>query len=155
MLTAISSKLSNQPFERKQDLLQGSHLEMNRRIAATERWGAKEIRARADDLALLVSGADDDQTDGEDTAQHSLVGQGEETRAEQFFRQLATGDSLDTVEAVRALFARWDELGGWIGYGARHVITNAFLMLGAAGAPGRHIWPLALCSGSGAVGRRR
>ncbi|MFD7996816.1 HNH endonuclease family protein [Streptomyces mexicanus] len=45
-LTAVNSELSNHPFERKQDLLQGSHLEMNRRIAATERWGAKEIRAR-------------------------------------------------------------------------------------------------------------
>ncbi|MEV8065870.1 DUF262 domain-containing protein [Streptomyces sp. NPDC085995] len=50
-LTAVNSELSNHPFERKQDLLQGSHLEMNRRIAATERWGAKEIRARADELA--------------------------------------------------------------------------------------------------------
>ncbi|WP_285571488.1 DUF262 domain-containing protein [Streptomyces sp. RTGN2] len=50
-LTAVNAELSNHPFERKQDLLQGSHLEMNRRIAATERWGADEIRARADELA--------------------------------------------------------------------------------------------------------
>ncbi|AQT71438.1 DUF262 domain-containing protein [Streptomyces sp. fd1-xmd] len=50
-LTAVNTELSNHPFERKQGLLQGSHLEMNRRIAATERWGADEIRARADELA--------------------------------------------------------------------------------------------------------
>ncbi|MFD9794566.1 DUF262 domain-containing protein [Streptomyces sp. NPDC059070] len=50
-LTGVNSELSNHPFERKQGLLEGSHLEMNRRIAATERWGAREILARADDLA--------------------------------------------------------------------------------------------------------
>lgn len=50
-LTAVNSELSNHPFERKQGLLQGSHLEINRRIAATERWGAEEILARADELA--------------------------------------------------------------------------------------------------------
>ncbi|WP_309231763.1 DUF1524 domain-containing protein [Nocardia sp. SYP-A9097] len=50
-LTAENSKLSNHPFERKQDLLAGSHLEMNRRIAATSTWGVAEIAARADELA--------------------------------------------------------------------------------------------------------
>ncbi|MCX5203125.1 DUF262 domain-containing protein [Streptomyces sp. NBC_00237] len=50
-LTAQNSELSNHPFDRKQDLLNSSHLEMNRRIAATDRWGAREIRARADELA--------------------------------------------------------------------------------------------------------
>lgn len=50
-LTGVNAELSNHPFERKQGLLHGSHLEMNRRIAATERWGCAEILARADDLA--------------------------------------------------------------------------------------------------------
>ncbi|MBC2876709.1 MULTISPECIES: GmrSD restriction endonuclease domain-containing protein [Streptomyces] len=50
-LTGVNSELSNHPFERKQGLLQGSHLEMNRSIAATERWGVREILARADELA--------------------------------------------------------------------------------------------------------
>ncbi|MEV6209586.1 DUF262 domain-containing protein [Kitasatospora sp. NPDC051914] len=50
-LSAVNSELSNHPFERKQGLLAGSHLEMNRRIAATARWGAAEILARADELA--------------------------------------------------------------------------------------------------------
>ncbi|WP_329455190.1 GmrSD restriction endonuclease domain-containing protein [Streptomyces sp. NBC_01497] len=50
-LTSVNAELSNHPFERKQGLLQGSHLEMNRRIAQTERWGRPEILARADDLA--------------------------------------------------------------------------------------------------------
>ncbi|MFJ8779208.1 DUF1524 domain-containing protein, partial [Streptomyces sp. NPDC102476] len=273
-LTAVNSELSNHPFERKQGLLQGSHLEMNRRIAATERWGAKEILARADELtdravalwpaplrgvgraersrdwhlahqvlaalphgmwtsygdlaAFLGSGAqavgnhlagtpgvanayrvltsegrvsegfrwtsedeggdvrsrltadgirftatgsadpvqrltaddlallvteDDDQTEGEDTAQRTPGGShGEETRADRFFRQLAADDSPETVEAVRALFARWEKLGGWIGHGAGQVMTSAFLMLGEAGAPGRGIWPLTLYPGGGRGG---
>ncbi|MEU3341520.1 DUF262 domain-containing protein [Streptomyces sp. NPDC006668] len=273
-LTAVNSELSNRPFERKQDLLRGSHLEMNRRIAATERWGVKEIRARADELAdravtlwpaplrgvgraersrdwvlahevlaalphgtwtsygdlaaFLGSGAqavgnhmastpgvanayrvltsegkvsdgfrwtsedeggdvrarlsadgvrftvngaadpaqrltaddlallvaeDDDRADGEETAQRAPGGgQGEETRADRFFRQLAADDSPETVEAVRALFTRWEELGGWIGHGAGQVTTSAFLMLGEAGAPGRGIWPLTLYPGGGRGG---
>ncbi|MFI6935720.1 DUF262 domain-containing protein [Streptomyces sp. NPDC050287] len=273
-LTAVNSELSNHPFERKQDLLQGSHLEMNRRIAATERWGAQEIRARADeladraitlwpaplrgvgraersrdwqlahqvlaalphgtwtsygdlaaflgsgaqavgnhladtpgvanayrvltsegkvsggfrwaspeeggdvrarliadgvrftvngaadpaqrvtadDLALLVAGTEDDQSDGEDTAQRGREGQDGETRADRFFRQLAADDSSETVGAVHALFSHWEGLGGWIGHGSGHVITSAFLMLGEAGAPGRGIWPLTLYPGGGRGG---
>ncbi|MEU9448074.1 DUF262 domain-containing protein [Streptomyces sp. NPDC048277] len=53
-LTAVNSSLSNRPFERKQEILRVSGLEMNRRIAATERWGAAEIHARADELADLA-----------------------------------------------------------------------------------------------------
>lgn len=272
-LTAVNSELSNHPYERKQGLLQASHLEMNRRIAATERWGAGEILARADELAdraitlwpaplrgvgraersrdwslahqalatlphgtwtsygdlaaFLGSGAqavgnhlantpgvvnayrvltsegrvsdgfrwtpvdeggnvrsrliadgvrftahgaadpaqrlavdelallvaeDDDQAGGDDTAQHTPADQAEATRADRFFRQLAADDSPETVEAVRAIFARWEELGGWIGHGAGQVTTSAFLMLGEAGAPGRGIWPLTLYPGGGRGG---
>lgn len=50
-LTAQNSKLSNQPFQRKKDLFDYSHLELNRRIAATERWGAAEIEQRGRELA--------------------------------------------------------------------------------------------------------
>ncbi|MFI5674343.1 GmrSD restriction endonuclease domain-containing protein [Streptomyces cellulosae] len=275
-LTAVNSELSNHPFERKQDLLRGSHLEMNRRIAATERWGVREILARADELAnraidlwpaplrgvgraersrdwqlahqvlaalphgtwtsygdvaaFLGSGAQavgnhlantpgvayayrvltsegrvsdgfrwaapqdagsddvrarlaadgvrftssgaadpaqrltaddlaallagtDDETDGEDNAQDGTVeAPGEETRAERFFRQLTADDSPETVDAVRALFVHWEELGGWIGHGAGRVTTSAFLMLGEAGGPGRGIWPMTLYPGTGRGG---
>ncbi|WP_406401441.1 DUF262 domain-containing protein [Streptomyces uncialis] len=272
-LTAVNSELSNHPFDRKQGLLRGSHLEMNRRVAATDRWGAEEILARADELAdraialwpaplrgagraersrdwqlahqvlaalphgmwtsygdlaaFLGSGAqavgnhlagtagvvnayrvltsegkvsdgfrwtapeeggdvrsrliadgirftvhgaadpaqrltagdlallvteDNDQADGEDTAQRPPGGEGEETRAARFFRLLAADDSPETVRAVRALFDHWEELGGWIGYGAGRVTTSAFLMLGEAGAPGRGIWPLTLYPGGGRGG---
>src|SRR5690606_6629021 len=48
--TAVNSELSNHPFERKQDLLHSSHLERNRRIAATERWGVREFLARAGEI---------------------------------------------------------------------------------------------------------
>ncbi len=276
-LTADNSELSNHPFERKQDLLRGSHLEMNRRIAATERWGVREILARADeladraidlwpaplrgvgraersrdwqlahqvlaalphgtwtsygdvaaflgsgaqavgnhlantpgvayayrvltsegrvsdgfrwaapqaagsddvrarlaadgvrftssgaadpaqrltayDLAALLAGTDDDETEGEENAQDGTVeAPGEETRAERFFRQLTADDSPETVDAVRALFAHWEELGGWIGHGAGRVTTSAFLMLGEAGGPGRGIWPMTLYPGTGRGG---
>ncbi|MGA5566110.1 GmrSD restriction endonuclease domain-containing protein [Streptomyces platensis] len=273
-LTAVNSELSNHPFERKQDLLKSSHLEMNRRIAATERWGAQEILARADDLAeraatlwpaplrgigraernrdwqlahqvlaalphgtwtsygdlaaflgsgaqavgnhladtpgvanayrvltsqgkvsdgfrwtspddggdvrtrltadgirftvngaadpaqrvtaddlaLLLTSADDTEADGEDAAQRTAHGQGGETRADRFFHQLAADDSPETVAAVRALLHRWEEGGGWVGHGAGQVTTSAFLMLGEAGAPGRGIWPLTLYPGSGCGG---
>ncbi|WP_431955155.1 GmrSD restriction endonuclease domain-containing protein [Actinacidiphila sp. bgisy167] len=288
-LTAVNSQLSNHPFERKQDLLRGSHLEMNRRIAATERWGVKEIRARADeladraialwpaplrgvgraersrdwhlahqvlaalphgtwtsygdlaafigsgaqavgshlaktprvanayrvltsegkvsdgfrwtpqdqggdvharltadgirftangaadpaqrlsvdDLALLVGGADDDQAVGkEDTAQRTPESQDEETRADRFyrqlvaensperrfFRQLAEDNSRETVEAVRALFARWEELGGSINVVGGDNATGAFLTLGESGAPGSGISPLSLTPGCGLGG---
>ncbi|MFF9265191.1 GmrSD restriction endonuclease domain-containing protein [Streptomyces longwoodensis] len=277
-LTAVNAELSNHPFERKQDLLRCSHLEMNRRIAATERWGVREILARADDLAdhaialwpaplrgvgraersrdwqlahqvlaalphgmwtsygdlaaflgsgaqavgnhlantpavvnayrvltsegrvsdgfrwsapqeagsedvrarltadgvrftatgaadpvqrltaedlaALLAGTDDDRADGEDTAQGATAGitPGQETRAERFFRQLAADDSSETVEAVRALFAHWEALGGWIGHGSGHVITSAYLMLGEPGGPGRGIWPMTLYPGGGRGG---
>ncbi|MFE0448303.1 GmrSD restriction endonuclease domain-containing protein [Streptomyces fungicidicus] len=276
-LTAVNSELSNHPFERKQDLLHGSHLEMNRRIAATERWGVREILARADeladraiilwpaplrgvgraersrdwqlahqvlaalphgtwtsygdlaaflgsgaqavgnhlantpgvanayrvltsegkisdgfrwaapqdtgsddvrarlaadgvrftatgaadpaqrltadDLAALLAGTDDDRADGEDPAQAGVAeALGEETRAERFFRQLAADDSPGTVEAVRALFTHWEGLGGWIGHGAGHVTTSAYLMLGEVGGPGRGIWPMTLYPGAGRGG---
>ncbi|WP_405959253.1 DUF262 domain-containing protein [Streptomyces sp. NBC_00868] len=273
-LTAVNSELSNHPFERKQDLLHGSHLEMNRRIAATESWGAKEILARADelaaraiglwpaplhgvgraersrdwqlahqvlaalpygtwtsygdlaafigsgaqavgnhladtagvvnayrvltadgkvadgfrwapeeaggnvrarltadgihftgsgaadpaqrltadDLALLLGGTSD-EVDGVGTTERADTGgHGEQTRAERFFHQLTVDDSPETVEAVRDVFAHWEELGGWIGHGSGRVTTSAFLMLGDAGSPGRGIWPLTLYPGSGRGG---
>ncbi|MDI9829863.1 DUF262 domain-containing protein [Streptomyces sp. KAU_LT] len=276
-LTAVNAELSNHPFERKQDLLRGSHLEMNRRIAATERWGVREILARADeladraialwpaplrgvgraernrdwqlahqvlaalprgtwtsygdlaaflgsgaqavgnhlantpgvvnayrvltsegkvsdgfrwatpqqpgsddvrarltadgvrftatgaadpaqrltadDLASLLAGTDDERANGEDTAQQGTAGTpDEETRAQRFFRQLAADDSPETVEGVRALCAHWESLGGWIGHGAGHVTTSAYLMLGEAGGPGRGIWPMTLYPGAGRGG---
>jgi alkylated DNA nucleotide flippase Atl1 len=55
-LTAYNTELSNNPYERKQDLLKASNLEMNKRIAATPRWGKREILARAADLATQAIG---------------------------------------------------------------------------------------------------
>jgi alkylated DNA nucleotide flippase Atl1 len=50
-LTAQNTKLSNHPFDRKKGLLNHSHLELNRQIAETSRWGAAEIEARGRELA--------------------------------------------------------------------------------------------------------
>jgi alkylated DNA nucleotide flippase Atl1 len=273
-LTAVNSELSNHPFDRKQDLLRASHLELNRRIAATERWGGKEILERADDLAdraillwpaplrsvgraersrdwhlahqvlaampqgtwtsygdlaafigsgaqavgnhlattpdvinayrvlnsdgrisdgfrwpteseggdvrarlgadgihftvtgaadpaqrltsddlaLLLGESDGQGTDGTGDAPRTAASEGEDTRAARFFRQLTADDTAETVAAVRALFARWEELGGWIGYGSGRVTTSAYLTLGKAGGPGNGIWPLTLYPGSGRGG---
>ncbi|MFG3510169.1 DUF262 domain-containing protein [Streptomyces sp. NPDC047821] len=285
-LTAVNTELANHPFERKQGLLQGSHLEMNRRIAATERWGADEIRARADeladraialwpaplrgvgraersrdwnlahqvlaalphgtwtsygdlaafigsgaqavgnhlantpgvanayrvltaegkvsdgfrwtpqdaggdvrarlsddgvrftaggaadpaqrlsadDLALLVGGAEDDQADGEEnTAQPTPENQVEQPHADpfylqlvaensperRFFRQLAKNNSSGTVEAVRALFDRWEEIGGSILHLGNDHVIGAHLTLGEAGTPGSGISPMGLLPGPG------
>ncbi len=272
-LTAVNSELSNHPFERKQGLLQGSHLEMNRRIAATDRWGVKEILARADDLAdrairlwpaplrgvgraersrdwhlahqvlaalphgtwtsygdlaafigsgaqavgnhlagvagvanvyrvlnaegkvadgfrwgsddqgdvrtlltadgihftitgaadpaqrltsddlaLLVADAEGEPEEVGEVARPVPGGQATQTRAARFLRQLAADDSAQTVSAVSEVLARWEELGGWVGYGTGKVTTSAFLMLGEAGLPGRGIWPLTLYPGGGRGG---
>ncbi|MFJ9916870.1 DUF262 domain-containing protein [Actinacidiphila glaucinigra] len=50
-LTGDNSKLSNHPFERKQQILESSALRMNLEIASAERWGKAEILERADRLA--------------------------------------------------------------------------------------------------------
>jgi alkylated DNA nucleotide flippase Atl1 len=50
-VTAYNGKLSNNPFERKQEILSGSHLALNRAIRPTGHWGRAEILARADELA--------------------------------------------------------------------------------------------------------
>ncbi|MEU2085004.1 DUF262 domain-containing protein [Streptomyces albus] len=103
-------------------------------------------RLTADDLALLVSGDEDDRSGDEDASQN------EETRAARFFRQLAMDDSSETVAAVRAVLTGWEKLGGWIAHGTGHVTTSAFLMLGEDSAPGRGMRPLTLYPGSGRGG---
>ncbi|MGW3625998.1 GmrSD restriction endonuclease domain-containing protein [Streptomyces sp. NPDC000880] len=50
-LTGDNSKLSNHPFQRKQQILDSSALRMNLEIASAERWGKAEIMARADRLS--------------------------------------------------------------------------------------------------------
>ncbi|MEE1810473.1 GmrSD restriction endonuclease domain-containing protein [Streptomyces sp. BE133] len=50
-LTGDNSKLSNHPFQRKQQILDSSALRMNLEIASSERWGRAEIHARADGLS--------------------------------------------------------------------------------------------------------
>ncbi|MFD7578563.1 DUF262 domain-containing protein [Kitasatospora sp. NPDC059817] len=55
-LSGDNSKLSNHPFQRKQQILDASALRMNQEIAAEERWGRAEILARADRLAERAIG---------------------------------------------------------------------------------------------------
>ncbi|MFJ9953671.1 DUF1524 domain-containing protein [Kitasatospora sp. NPDC091207] len=49
-LSGENSRLSNHPFQRKQEILDSSALRMNVEIAAEARWGAKEIGARSERL---------------------------------------------------------------------------------------------------------
>ncbi len=50
-LTAYNSELSNKPFERKQQIYGDSHLSLNRDLVEKQRWGRREILARAEELA--------------------------------------------------------------------------------------------------------
>ena len=50
-LTAQNAKLSNNPYQRKQDVYQASALQMNREIADAQAWGKEQIIERADKLA--------------------------------------------------------------------------------------------------------
>lgn len=53
-LTAENSRLSNNPFQRKQDIYTGSSLKMNREIADAPTWGKAQIQARGDALAQRI-----------------------------------------------------------------------------------------------------
>jgi alkylated DNA nucleotide flippase Atl1 len=50
-LTGYNTELSNKPLERKREIYEYSHLEMNRGLADLDKWGAEEILARSDELA--------------------------------------------------------------------------------------------------------
>jgi alkylated DNA nucleotide flippase Atl1 len=54
-LTAWNSKLSNQLFERKREILSDSELKLNEALATATSWGAGEIEARASELADAAS----------------------------------------------------------------------------------------------------
>ena len=53
-LTAENAKLSNNPFQRKQDILHASALRMNREIADARSWGKAQILQRAGRLSDRV-----------------------------------------------------------------------------------------------------
>src|SRR5215204_1491513 len=50
-LTAYNGTLSNNPFERKQEIYEESNLQMNKALVDDDAWGRDEILARADVLA--------------------------------------------------------------------------------------------------------
>jgi len=54
-LTAFNGTLSNNPFQRKQEIYGASHLELNRVLANGEVWGREQILARADALAQRIA----------------------------------------------------------------------------------------------------
>jgi alkylated DNA nucleotide flippase Atl1 len=51
-LTAWNTKLSNQLFERKQEILQDSDLKLNEPLTHANKWGVDEISARGHELAV-------------------------------------------------------------------------------------------------------
>lgn len=53
-LTAFNGTLSNNPFDRKQEIFGASHLEMNKALVEDEAWGQEQILARADVLAEKI-----------------------------------------------------------------------------------------------------
>jgi hypothetical protein len=56
-LTGYNSELSNYPFAKKRQLLSDSHFEMNKWIAARERWTEAELRERTDIIFTLANQA--------------------------------------------------------------------------------------------------
>jgi alkylated DNA nucleotide flippase Atl1 len=50
-LSGVNAQLSNNPFERKQELYASSHLELNRELPEQPVWGREQILARAQALA--------------------------------------------------------------------------------------------------------
>ncbi|HEV2034079.1 MAG TPA: DUF4268 domain-containing protein [Candidatus Dormibacteraeota bacterium] len=50
-LSAYNTELSNNVFDRKQQMYSTSHFELNKALAESPNWTSKEILARADDLA--------------------------------------------------------------------------------------------------------
>lgn len=54
-LTAWNSKLSNQLFERKKEILQDSDLKLNEPLAHATKWGVNEIIARGNELAASAN----------------------------------------------------------------------------------------------------
>jgi alkylated DNA nucleotide flippase Atl1 len=54
-LTAFNGTLSNNPFERKAQIYEASHLELNRALAENEVWGREQILARAEVLAQQIA----------------------------------------------------------------------------------------------------
>jgi len=54
-LTGINAQLSNNPFDRKQQLYANSHLELNRDLPDQPAWGRDQILARSDQLAGRVT----------------------------------------------------------------------------------------------------
>lgn len=54
-VTAYNGELSNSPFERKRDILQGSHLELNRAVSPSGQWNRATILARANELAEIAT----------------------------------------------------------------------------------------------------
>jgi uncharacterized protein with ParB-like and HNH nuclease domain len=54
-LTAYNSELSNSPFLRKKELLENTHVELNRWILRQDSWKESQIRERADDLFLTAN----------------------------------------------------------------------------------------------------
>ena len=53
-LTAFNGTLSNNPFDRKQEIYGDSHLEMNKALVDDDAWGHDQILARADVLAAKI-----------------------------------------------------------------------------------------------------
>jgi uncharacterized protein with ParB-like and HNH nuclease domain/alkylated DNA nucleotide flippase Atl1 len=80
-VTAYNGELSNHPFERKRQILEGSHLELNRRISPEEVWASRQILARADELAdrairiwpAPIAGVEETPTAGRDWSRLDAV----------------------------------------------------------------------------------
>ncbi|WP_039939308.1 GmrSD restriction endonuclease domain-containing protein [Streptomyces himastatinicus] len=136
-LTGENTRLSNHPYERKQQIFDNSALRMNREIAGTERWGRAEILARADRLAdravalwpapLAADFAETDERTEWIVLRQILAG-----------LPAGTWTTYGDLSAVIGMHPR--PLGNYLG--TRRGVPNAHRVLTASGAPAPDFsWP--------------
>ncbi len=128
-LTGTNSQLSNNPFERKQELYADSHLELNRDLPEQPAWGRDQIIARAGRLSQRIN----------DIWPGPLPG----------FGDVPSGFDWSRINAAIAAIpaGRWTTYGDLAQLGGtapvpvgQHVantpgLSNAYRVLGANGAP--------------------
>lgn len=128
-LTGINAQLSNNPFQRKQELYANSHLELNRDLPEQPAWGRNQILARAEALAERVIALWPGPLPG--------------------FGDVASGFDWSRINAAIAAIpaGRWTSYGDLAQLGGtapvpvgQHVaktpgLPNAYRVLGANGAP--------------------
>jgi len=126
-LTAENSRLSNSPFQRKQDIYQSSALRMNREIADAPAWDKQQIFDRADQLAerMITLWPGPIENDGEE------AGDGRDwTLLRQACAALPAGSWTTYGDLAELIGSHPVPVGSHLGI---HLVPNAWRVLSADG----------------------